>query len=264
MFIHAASEPTRIYLARRKNLLLLARQREWLNLLAKNRISFRVMSPSIILQGLLILVVSSLGSAYIQQIKHYGYQTAHSMHQEPRTDRDQIVNADALKVAGAFLGSLLFYPVVARAADVITGISDIAINYDGVSKPIGEYLGKKGTLIINVASQCALTPQYDDLVTLYNKYKADGFTILAFPCNQFGSQEPQPVERVRKDMKAQYNVEFPIFDKIEVNGGGASKLYTKLKSYDGLGTSTDSVKKISWNFEKFLIDPVGMPVRRYF
>ena len=171
--------------------MLLARQREWLNLLAKNRITFPAMSPSIILQGLLILVVSSLGSAYIQQIKHSGYQTAHSMHQEPRTDRDQIVNADALKVAGAFLGSLLFYPVVARAADVITGISDIAINYDGVSKPIGEYLGKKGTLIINVASQCALTPQYDDLVTLYNKYKADGFTILAFPCNQFGSQEPQ-------------------------------------------------------------------------
>lgn len=220
------------------------------------------MTSSMILQGLLILVVSSLGSGYLRQMKHSMHKTAHFMHQEPRTDRDQLVNADAFKFAGAFLGSLLLYPVVSKAADEITGISDITINYDGVPKPIGEYLGKKGTLIINVASQCALTPQYDDLVTLYNKYKADGFTILAFPCNQFGSQEPQPVERIRKDMKAQYNVEFPIFDKIEVNGGGASKLYTKLKTYDGLGTSTDSVKKISWNFEKFLINPVGMPVRR--
>ena len=63
-------------------------------------------------------------------------------------------------------------------------------------------------------------------------------------------------------MKSQFKVEFPIFDKIDVNGGGASPLYVKMKTYDGLGTSTDSVKKISWNFEKFLIDPAGMPVRR--
>lgn len=184
------------------------------------------------------------------------------MNLEPRTDRDQFINSDGLKVAGTILASLLFYPVVSRAVDTTTGISDIVVNYDGVPKPIGEYLAKKGTLIINVASQCALTPQYDDLVTLYNKYKNDGFTILAFPCNQFGSQEPQGVERIRKEMKAQFGVEFPILDKIEVNGGGASPLYNKLKAYDGLGTSTDSVKKISWNFEKFLIDPQGMPVRR--
>ena len=197
----------------------------------------------------------------MQQVKSVRSETKRSMYQEPRTDRSQLLNADGLKIAGTLLGSLLFYPVVSRAAE-LTGISDIMINNDGVPKPIGEYLGKKGTLIINVASQCALTPQYEDLVTLYNKYKADGFTILAFPCNQFGSQEPQPVERIRKDMKAQFGVQFPIFDKIDVNGGDASPLYKKLKSYDGLGTSTDSVKKVSWNFEKFLINPAGMPVRR--
>ena len=218
-------------------------------------------SSTVIFRGVITLMMFTLGSSYMQQVKSVRSETKRSMYQEPRTDRSQLLNADGLKIAGTLLGSLLFYPVVSRAAE-LTGISDIMINNDGVPKPIGEYLGKKGTLIINVASQCALTPQYEDLVTLYNKYKADGFTILAFPCNQFGSQEPQPVERIRKDMKAQFGVEFPIFDKIDVNGGDASPLYKKLKSYDGLGTSTDSVKKVSWNFEKFLINPAGMPVRR--
>ena len=218
-------------------------------------------SLPVTMQGLIIVMMFSFGSTYLQQLKSSGSKTARSMYQEPRTDRDNFVNNDGLKVAGSVLASLLFYPIVSRAA-TNPGISDIIVNYDGVGKPIGEYLGKKGTLIINVASQCALTPQYEDLVTLYDKYKKDGFTILAFPCNQFGSQEPQPVERIRKDMKNQFKVEFPIFDKIDVNGGGAHPLYAKMKTYDGLGTSTDSVKKISWNFEKFLIDPAGMPVRR--
>lgn len=220
-------------------------------------------ASSTTMKGLVMCVLLSMVSSYMQQLPNRRLGLAQSMYLEPRTDRDQSFNREGVKVAGTVLASLLFFPVVSRAAiDTTTGISDITITYDGVAKPIGEYLGKKGTLIINVASQCALTPQYEELVNIYNKYKQDGFTILAFPCNQFGSQEPQPVERVRKDMKSQYGVEFPIFDKIEVNGGGAAPLYNKLKAYDGLGTSTDSVKKISWNFEKFLINPQGMPVRR--
>jgi glutathione peroxidase len=221
-------------------------------------------ASSTAMKGLVIFVLLSMVSSYMQQLPSRRLILAQSMYLEPRTDRDQSFNREGVKVAGTVLASLLFFPVVSRAAiDTTTGISDIVVTYDGVAKPIGEYLGKKGTLIINVASQCALTPQYEELVNIYNKYKQDGFTILAFPCNQFGSQEPQPVERVRKDMKSQFGVEFPIFDKIEVNGGGAAPLYNKLKAYDGLGTSTDSVKKISWNFEKFLINPAGMPVRRY-
>lgn len=84
---------------------------------------------------------------------------------------------------------------------------------------------------------------------------------MAFPSNQFGSQEPNEVEKVRKDMKSQFNVDFPIFDKIDVNGPNTSALYAKLKSMDNINTS--AVQKISWNFEKFLIDADGVPVRRY-
>ena len=228
--------------------------------MAARRIAYP--TPSSILKSLLIWVFFSTGSTFVHQLKSHRQNIAKYTSQQPQTDRDQLINTLDLKFASNVMASLLVFPLVSRAVDTTTGISDITVNFDGVAKPIGEYLGSKGTLIINVASQCALTPQYDDLVTLYNKYKQDGFTILAFPCNQFGSQEPQTVERIRKEMKSQFNVEFPIFDKIEVNGGGASPLYNKLKAFDGLGTSTDSVKKISWNFEKFLVDPKGMPVRR--
>jgi glutathione peroxidase len=221
-------------------------------------------SMASVLRGLFVWMYFSCGSTYVLQLKSQRQNAARFMYQEPTTNRDQFFRGDVLKFTGAALASVLLLPLASKAAiDTSVGISDIAITYDGVSKPIGEYLGSKGTLIVNVASQCALTPQYDDLVTLYNKYKQDGFTILAFPCNQFGSQEPQSEERIRKEMKKQFGVEFPIFDKIEVNGGGSSPLYVKLKAYEGLGTSTDSIKKVSWNFEKFLVDPKGMPVRRY-
>jgi hypothetical protein len=102
-------------------------------------------------------------------------------------------------------------PRRAFAAEDPNGIKGIAIEYDGVKHNVEEYLGSKGTLIVNVASQCALTPQYEELVAVYDKYKDMGFNILAFPCNQFGSQEPAPVPRIRKDMQAQFGVQFPIF-----------------------------------------------------
>jgi len=209
-----------------------------------------------------MIVILACSNAYISnQWNSVRIQkTARYMNQEPH--RDQPINYDGLKVAGTLLSSLLFYPVISRASDT-TGISDIMVKFDAADKPIKEYFGKKGTLIINVASQCALTPQYEDLVTLYKKWEPLGFTILAFPCNQFGSQEPAPIDKIRRDMKSQFDVDFPIFDKVEVNGGGQSNLYKKLQSYEGLGISTDSKKRISWNFEKFLIDAQGMPVRRY-
>lgn len=135
------------------------------------------------------------------------------------------------------------------------------IQYNGESKPLKQYLGDKCTLIVNVASQCALTPQYDGLVSLYNNYHDQGFNIIAFPCNQFGSQEPAPVERIRKDMLRQFNVQFPIMDKIDVNGPNTHPLYNQLKSYKDIGVG--NIQKISWNFEKFLVNSNGIPIRRY-
>ena len=140
-------------------------------------------------------------------------------------------------------------------------ILNTMIQYNGESKPLKSYLGDKCTLIVNVASQCALTPQYDGLVSLYDTYHDKGFNIIAFPCNQFGSQEPAPVEQIRKDIRRQFNVQFPIMDKIDVNGPNTHPLYNKLKSYSDIGVS--NIMKISWNFEKFLLNENGIPIRRY-
>jgi glutathione peroxidase len=186
------------------------------------------------------------------------------MAMQPMSTRDAHFSTarDTLRALKICSSVVLSAPFISRAASgPESGIGDIAVEYDGASKPIKEYLGSKATLIVNVASYCALTPQYADLVALYDKYKNQGFTILAFPCNQFGSQEPSPVPKIRKDMNEQFGVTFPIFDKIDVNGPSAHPLYQKLKSYEGISSS--NVAKISWNFEKFLVDANGMPVRRY-
>jgi hypothetical protein len=138
------------------------------------------------MRGLLLIAMLTFSQAYVNQWNSVRNQkTARCMYQEPH--RDQIINSNGLKVAGTLLSSLLFYPIISRASDT-SGISDIMVKFDDADKPIKDYFGKKGTLIINVASQCALTPQYEDLVTLYKKWEPLGFTILAFPCNQFGSQ----------------------------------------------------------------------------
>eukprot|EP01035_Chromulina_nebulosa_P026262 gene26262-34352_t len=158
------------------------------------------------------------------------------------------------------MGTVAVAPTLATASSE-TKITDIPILYDGKSSPLSAYLGGKCSLIINVASQCALTPQYEELVALYDQFHSSGFNILAFPCNQFGSQEPAPVERIRKDMTEAFGVQFPIFDKIDVNGPNSSPLYSHLKSYKDIGVS--NISKISWNFEKFLLGPDGTPLRRY-
>ena len=145
-----------------------------------------------------------------------------------------------------------------------TPIKDIKVTYDGVPKSLKEVSdGNKAILIVNVASQCALTPQYEELVELREKYKKQGFEVLAFPCNQFASQEPAPVARIRKDMDDQFGVKFPIFDKIDVNGNNQHPLYAALKEYKGEIVGSPNIGKISWNFEKFLLDSNLEPVRRY-
>ncbi|KAI3453702.1 hypothetical protein Pfo_010365 [Paulownia fortunei] len=121
------------------------------------------------------------------------------------------------------------------------------------------YKGKV-LLIVNVASKCGLTnSNYTELTKLYEKYKDQGLEILAFPCNQFGSQEPGSNEEIQEFACTRFKAEYPIFDKIEVNGSNAAPLYKHLKSAKG-GLFGDSIK---WNFSKFLVDKEGRVVDRY-
>lgn len=131
------------------------------------------------------------------------------------------------------------------------------INNNEVS--LKDYEGKV-LLIVNVASKCGYTPQYKGLEEIYKKYKDRGFEILAFPCNQFGSQEPGTNEEIKEFCSINYDVTFPLFDKIDVNGDNAHPLYKFLTDAKPgvLGT-----KAIKWNFTKFLIGRDGVPYDRY-
>ncbi|MGB4497630.1 MAG: glutathione peroxidase [Methylococcaceae bacterium] len=130
---------------------------------------------------------------------------------------------------------------------------------DGKQKSLAEYRGKV-LLIVNVASYCGFTPQYKQLQELYYKYSHRDFHILAFPCNQFGKQEPDDNQYIEQSCRLNYGTTFPMFAKIDVNGDNAEPLFAYLtSSCPGLfGT-----KAIKWNFTKFLIGSTGVPVKRY-
>jgi glutathione peroxidase len=116
------------------------------------------------------------------------------------------------------------------------------------------------TLIVNVASQCGLTPQYAGLQRLFEQYGDQGFAVLGFPCNQFGEQEPGSPEEIGQFCETSYGVTFPMFEKIEVNGDGRHALYDELtKAADAEGHTGD----IRWNFEKFLIGRDGEVIARF-
>lgn len=141
-----------------------------------------------------------------------------------------------------------------------TSIYDLKVkNIEGQDVSLGQYQGKT-LLIVNVASKCGFTPQYKELEELYRSYKDQGLEILAFPCNQFGHQEPGNEEEIKNFCSLNYDVTFPLFAKIDVNGAQESPLYHFLKdALPGvLGT-----KAIKWNFTKFLVDKNGKPVARY-
>lgn len=124
-------------------------------------------------------------------------------------------------------------------------------------------LGKfSGTtlLIVNVASECGLTPQYAGLEKLHQRYAAQGFSVLGFPCNQFGGQEPGTPNEIRSFCESNYGVTFPMFEKIEVNGENRHPLYAELTTCsDASGEAGD----IQWNFEKFLVSPTGSVLARF-
>ncbi len=133
------------------------------------------------------------------------------------------------------------------------------LDLNGQSQSLSKYKGKT-LLIVNVASKCGFTPQYTDLEKIYLEYKDQGLEILAFPCNQFGAQEPGDAEEIKSFCSLTYPVTFPLFAKVDVNGDKAVPVYNYLKeSLPGILGS----KAIKWNFTKFLVDKHGKPVERY-
>ena len=171
-------------------------------------------------------------------------------------------------------------PVVEQTS----GIYDITVkDMDGSDVSLANYKGKV-LLIVNVASKCGLTPQYEGLEALYQKYKDQGLEILAFPCNQFLEQEPGTNEEIQSFCSLNYNVTFPLFDKIDVNGETESPLYTYLKKqapfkgypegteefatmldeiHQKTGTGFDQGDAIRWNFGKFLVSKDGKTILRF-
>ena len=130
---------------------------------------------------------------------------------------------------------------------------------DGQSRHLEDYAGQV-LLIVNVASECGYTPQYAGLQALFAKYGKQGFVVLAFPCNQFGHQEPGNAEEIAAFCTTRYAVSFPMFEKIEVNGAQAHPLFVHLReAAPGLLGST----AIKWNFTKFLVDRTGKVMQRY-
>ncbi|HKY67784.1 MAG TPA: glutathione peroxidase [Acidimicrobiales bacterium] len=139
-------------------------------------------------------------------------------------------------------------------------IYDVSINrLDGSPADLHD-LDDKAVLVVNVASQCGLTPQYTGLEELQERYGTQGFTVLGVPCNQFGAQEPGSAEEIATFCSTNYGVTFPITEKVDVNGDGRHDLYRQLVDVpDAEGHAGD----IRWNFEKFLVAPGGEVVARF-
>jgi len=129
---------------------------------------------------------------------------------------------------------------------------------DGHDESLANYKGKV-LLVVNTASKCGFTPQYEGLQKLYEKYHGQGFEILGFPCNQFANQEPDNEQGILQFCQVNYGVKFPLFSKIEVNGKNTHPLYKYLKSHARGFLGTTPVK---WNFTKFLVDKNGRVLKR--
>jgi glutathione peroxidase len=133
-----------------------------------------------------------------------------------------------------------------------------ANNPQGQPVSMADFEGKV-VLVVNTATRCGLTPQFEGLEQLYNKYKDKGLAVLGFPCNQFGNQEPESNENMEQTCQLNFGVTFPLFEKIDVNGPTTHPVFRLLKRRLGgfLGS------RIKWNFTKFLVDANGRPVRRF-
>lgn len=138
-------------------------------------------------------------------------------------------------------------------------IYDFSVPTSSGVQSLSDYKGK-AVLIVNTASRCGYTPQYKGLQAIYEKYNKDGFEVLAFPCNQFGEQEPGDDSEIKSFCDMNYSITFPIFKKVEVNGKTAHPLYNYLKEQ---APGLLGLKDIKWNFTKFLVDKDGNVIKRY-
>jgi len=142
----------------------------------------------------------------------------------------------------------------------MTPITDLSVRAaEGGEASLDTWRGKV-LLVVNTASRCGFTPQYEGLEDLHRRFADRGFAVLAFPCNQFGAQEPGDAAEIATFCRTAYDVTFPVFAKVEVNGAGADPLFRRLKE-DAPGVMGS--RSIKWNFTKFLVDREGRAVRRY-
>lgn len=158
----------------------------------------------------------------------------------------------------ASLAVMAALTISASAADESTKkvLAGEVKSLEGEKVDLSKYDGKV-LLVVNVASKCGATPQYKQLQALHEEYKDQGFAVLGFPCNQFGSQEPGTAAEIRSFCTENYNVSFPMFQKVDVNGDDAAPLYQKLKQFAG------DPGDVKWNFEKFLVNRDGEVVARF-
>ena len=161
-----------------------------------------------------------------------------------------------MKAVNLILMSIFMSLVVQAQGNGFYALS--AESLEGKTVKMSEYKSKV-VLVVNTASKCGLTPQYEGLEALYKIYKDKGFVVLGFPCNQFGNQDPGTDEEIQSFCQVNYGVTFPMFSKIDVNGKNAHPIYKYLKNSLS-GAITDDIK---WNFTKFLIDKSGKPIKRY-
>jgi len=149
----------------------------------------------------------------------------------------------------------------AHAQEETSKVIDCSMkSLDGEEVNLAEKYEGQVLLIVNVASKCGLTPQYQQLQALHEEYAKQGLAVLGFPCNQFGGQEPGTAEEIEQFCSSKYDVSFDMFAKIDVNGDGACDLYQRLTSLD---TKPAGKGDISWNFEKFLISRDGQVIARF-
>ncbi len=143
----------------------------------------------------------------------------------------------------------------------MSSLNDLPVQtLEGKPTTFGELSGDKVTLVVNVASKCGLTPQYEKLEALQKELGGSGFTVLGFPCNQFGGQEPGTSDEIAEFCSATYGVSFPLAGKIDVNGAHRDAVYDVLTSTkDAEGEAGD----VQWNFEKFLVDADGTVLQRF-
>ena len=165
-----------------------------------------------------------------------------------------------MKIAHICLLGLLSLTLTLQAGDKMnTFYTYKATDIKGVEHTMSEYKGKV-ILVVNVASKCGFTPQYEGLQELYEQYEKEGLVILGFPSNQFKEQEPGTNAEIQNFCKVNYGVTFPLFEKIDVNGEHAHPLYVFLKKEATGFLGSESIK---WNFTKFLVDTKGKVLERY-